>query len=32
MTVSDQDIIDGFPIGYYDLSPNISLDSQMNRF
>ena len=26
MTVSDQDIIDRFPVGYYDLSSNISLN------
>jgi alpha-beta hydrolase superfamily lysophospholipase len=32
MTVSDQEIISRFPVGYYPLHPNVSLNYQMNRF
>ena len=32
MTFSDQEIISRFPVGYYPLHPNISLNFQMNRF
>jgi alpha-beta hydrolase superfamily lysophospholipase len=32
MTVSDQEIISRFPVGYYPLHPNISLNFQLNRF
>jgi pimeloyl-ACP methyl ester carboxylesterase len=32
MTVSDQEIISRFPVGYYPLHPNVSLNFQMNRF
>lgn len=32
MTPSDQEIIRRFPVGYYTLHPNISLNFQMNRF
>jgi alpha-beta hydrolase superfamily lysophospholipase len=32
MAVSDQDIISRFPVGYYDLHPNVSLNFQLNRF
>src|SRR5215468_10472390 len=32
MTVSDQEIISRFPVGYYPLHPNASLNFQMNRF
>jgi hypothetical protein len=32
MTYSDQEIISRFPVGYYPLHPNVSLNFQMNRF
>jgi len=32
LTVSDQEIISRFPVGYYPLHPNVSLSYQMNRF
>jgi alpha-beta hydrolase superfamily lysophospholipase len=32
MTVSDQEIISRFPVGYYPLHPNVSLNFQLNRF
>jgi alpha-beta hydrolase superfamily lysophospholipase len=32
MTHSDQEIINRFPVGYYSLHPNVSLNFQMNRF
>ena len=32
MTVSDQEIISRFPVGYHQLHPNVSLNFQMNRF
>jgi alpha-beta hydrolase superfamily lysophospholipase len=32
MTFSDQQIISRFPVGYYPLHPNVSLNFQMNRF
>jgi hypothetical protein len=32
MTFTDQEIINRFPVGYYALHPNISLNFQMNRF
>jgi alpha-beta hydrolase superfamily lysophospholipase len=32
MMVDDQEIIDRFPVGYYDLHPNVSLNFQLNRF
>ena len=32
MSVSDQEIISRFPVGYYELHPNVSLNFQMNRF
>jgi len=32
MSVSDQEIISRFPVGYYPLHPNASLNFQMNRF
>ena len=32
MTLSDQEIIERFPVGYYPLHPNVSLNFQMNRF
>ena len=32
MTFSDQEIINRFPVGYYPLHPNVSLNFQMNRF
>jgi alpha-beta hydrolase superfamily lysophospholipase len=32
MTHSDQDIISRFPVGYYELHPNVSLNFQLNRF
>jgi alpha-beta hydrolase superfamily lysophospholipase len=32
MTVTDQEIISRFPVGYYQLHPNVSLNFQMNRF
>jgi alpha-beta hydrolase superfamily lysophospholipase len=32
MSVSDQEIISRFPVGYYSLHPNASLNFQMNRF
>jgi len=32
MTYSDQEIIKRFPVGYYRLHPNVSLNFQMNRF
>jgi hypothetical protein len=32
MTISDQEIIGRFPVGYYPLHPNVLLNYQMNRF
>jgi alpha-beta hydrolase superfamily lysophospholipase len=32
MTHSDQEIINRFPVAYYPLHPNVSLNFQMNRF
>jgi pimeloyl-ACP methyl ester carboxylesterase len=32
MTVSDQDILRRFPVGYHELHPNVSLNFQLNRF
>lgn len=32
MPFSDQEIISRFPVGYYTLHPNVSLNFQMNRF
>jgi hypothetical protein len=32
MTFSDQEIFSRFPVGYYPLHPNVSLNFQMNRF
>jgi pimeloyl-ACP methyl ester carboxylesterase len=32
MTFSDRQIIDRFPVGFYPLHPNVSLNFQMNRF
>src|ERR1700683_185938 len=32
MTVSDQEIISRFPVGYYPLHPMVSLNFQLNRF
>ena len=32
MTFSDQEIISRFPVGYYQLHPNVTLNFQMNRF
>ena len=32
MSNSDQEIIGRFPVGYYPLHPNVSLNFQMNRF
>ena len=32
MTVSDQEIISRFPVGYHQLHPNVSFNFQMNRF
>jgi alpha-beta hydrolase superfamily lysophospholipase len=32
MTVSDQEIIERFPVGYHALHPNTSLNFQLNRF
>jgi alpha-beta hydrolase superfamily lysophospholipase len=32
MKASDQEIISRFPVGYYELHPNISLNFQLNRF
>jgi alpha-beta hydrolase superfamily lysophospholipase len=32
MSDSDQEIIGRFPVGYYPLHPNVSLNFQMNRF
>ena len=32
MTFSDQEIISRFPVGYYPLHPNVSLNFQLNRF
>jgi alpha-beta hydrolase superfamily lysophospholipase len=32
MTVSDHEIISRFPVGYYPLHPNVSLNFQLNRF
>lgn len=32
MTATDQEIISRFPVGYYQLHPNVSLNFQMNRF
>ena len=32
MTISDQEIISRFPVGFYQLHPNVSLNFQMNRF
>jgi alpha-beta hydrolase superfamily lysophospholipase len=32
LQLSDQEIISRFPVGYYQLHPNVSLNFQMNRF
>ena len=32
MTVSDQEIISRFPVGYHQLNSNLSMNFQMNRF
>jgi alpha-beta hydrolase superfamily lysophospholipase len=32
MKASDQEIISRFPVGYYGLHPNVSLNFQLNRF
>jgi WD40 repeat protein len=32
MALDDQEIINRFPVGYYPLHPNVSLNFQMNRF
>ena len=32
MSDSDQEVIGRFPVGYYPLHPNVSLNFQMNRF
>jgi alpha-beta hydrolase superfamily lysophospholipase len=32
VTIDDQEIISRFPVGYYPLHPNVSLNFQMNRF
>ena len=32
MSVGDQEVISRFPVGYYPLHPNVSLNFQMNRF
>ncbi|SPM42764.1 Lysophospholipase, alpha-beta hydrolase superfamily [Mycobacterium numidiamassiliense] len=32
MTISDQEIIGRFRVGYYELHPNVSLNFQLNRF
>jgi alpha-beta hydrolase superfamily lysophospholipase len=32
LAFSDQEIISRFPVGYYPLHPNVSLNFQMNRF
>jgi alpha-beta hydrolase superfamily lysophospholipase len=32
MTTSDHEIISRFPVGYYSLHPNVSLNFQLNRF
>ena len=32
MSVSDQEIISRFPVGYYPLHPDVALNFQMNRF
>jgi alpha-beta hydrolase superfamily lysophospholipase len=32
MTVSDQEILSRFPVGYHELHPNVSLNFQLNRF
>lgn len=32
MTITDQEIISRFPVGYYHLHPNVSLNFQLNRF
>ena len=32
VTFSDEEIINRFPVGYYPLHPNVSLNFQMNRF
>ena len=32
MTVSDQEIISRFPVGYHQLHPDVALNFQMNRF
>jgi alpha-beta hydrolase superfamily lysophospholipase len=32
MTVSDQEILRRFPVGYHELHPNVSLNFQLNRF
>ena len=31
-SASDQDILGRFPVGYYELHPNVSLNFQLNRF
>lgn len=32
MDLSDKAILSRFPVGYYSLHPNVSLNFQMNRF
>jgi len=32
MTITDQEVISRFPVGYYPLHPNVSLNFQLNRF
>jgi alpha-beta hydrolase superfamily lysophospholipase len=32
VTIDDREIISRFPVGYYPLHPNVSLNFQMNRF
>ena len=32
MALSDQQLFDRFPVGYYPLHSNVSLNFQMNRF
>lgn len=32
MPVTDEETISRFPVGYYPLHPNVSLNFQMNRF
>lgn len=32
MSITDEEITNRFPVGYYQLHPNVSLNFQMNRF